>query len=71
MQSALEGKPIPLTFTGIIRETLRREVPIIAEDEEDARCKLEAMYRDGTVTLSADDFLKSSMKVFPKTDMAA
>jgi hypothetical protein len=29
------------------------------------------MYRDGTVTLSADDFLKSSMKVFPKTDMAA
>lgn len=71
LQSALEGKPIPLTFTGIIRETLRREVPIIAEDEEDARSKLEAMYRDGTVTLSADDFLKSSMKVFPKTDMAA
>ena len=65
------GNPNPQTFTGVIKETLRREVPIVAKDMEDARQKLEELYHSGSVVLVAEDFLKSSMKIYPTGKKAA
>ena len=65
------GNPNPQTFTGVIKETLRREVPIVAKDAEEARRKLEELYHSGSVVLMAEDFLKSSMKIYPTGKNAA
>ena len=65
LQEVSSGNLNPQTFTGVIKETLRREVPIVAKDAEEARHKLEELYHSGSVVLVADDFLKSSMKIYP------
>ena len=62
--------PKPPTFTGVIKETLRREVPIVANNMEEARRKLEELYYNGDVVLIADDFVKSTLKIYRSDERA-
>ena len=63
--------PNPPAFTGVITETLRREVPIVAKDTEEARRKLEELYHNGDVVLIADDFLEYTLKIFRSDEKVA
>ena len=63
--------PNPPTFTGVITETLRREIPIVARDMAEARQRLEELYYNGDVVLVADDFLKSTLKIYRSSEKTA
>lgn len=51
------------TYKVEITEYLRRTVVVDAEDEEDAKSKVEDMYYNEDIVLSADDFDYMEMKV--------
>ena len=63
--------PNPPTFTGVITETLRREIPIVARDMAEARQKLMELYYNGDVVLIADDFLKSTFEIYRSGEKTA
>lgn len=71
LREVYTGNTKPSTFTGVIKETLRREVLIVAKDEQEARRKLEEMHRNSTVVLTAEDFYKHTMKIYRRSGNAA
>lgn len=71
LKEVCAGNTRPSTFTGVIKETLRREIPIVAKDEQEARRKLEEMHRNNDVILTADDFYKHTMKIYRRSGNAA
>ena len=64
---APEGS-VEMKFKGIITETLRREVTVTAEDEFEAYSKVEGMYRNEEIILTAEDFFDSEIKVTEAQD---
>ena len=63
LREAANGNRKPATFIGVIKETLRKEVPIAAATAEEAYQKLVDLYNDGSIVLTADDYLKNSMEI--------
>ena len=63
LREAANGNRKPATFIGVIKETLRKEVPIAAVTAEEAYQKLVDLYNDGSIVLTADDYLKNSMEI--------
>ena len=63
LRETANGNREPTTFIGVIKETLRKEVPIAAATAEEAYQKLADLYHDGTIVLTADDYLKNSMEI--------
>ena len=63
LREIANGNRKPATFIGVIKETLRKEVPIAAATAEEAYQKLVDLYNDGSIVLTADDYLKNSMEI--------
>ena len=59
----MEDKSKPKKFIVKITEILEKEVEVSAHNEEDAEAKVEQMYQDADIVLSAEDFVDYNIEV--------
>lgn len=52
-----------MKYKVIVKETLKREVEVEAEDEADAIYQVEDMYRHEDIVLGAEDFAYTNIKL--------